>query len=204
MEYASVAVISDRQGKPVRFAGDALALIYRKENGVWAHSGTVPFCIGEKATPARLRESLRDFIAALGETRVLIAASISGLAYSVLDQRGFRLCTLDAFDPECLDALMEALNAPPEDPAVENRPTAAGDPGVYECDLTLMLREYPELSSKKILLPFLDAAAFAELRITCGHVPPWLPPELKRRGFVHEVYDLEDGKALLRVYPAPR
>ncbi|MDR1947313.1 MAG: hypothetical protein LBQ51_09150 [Desulfovibrio sp.] len=201
MEYAAVAVITDRQGKLARFSDDVLARVYRREKSGWVLSAAVPFLAEPGENPARMRGRLRDFVAALGDTRILIAASISGIAYSVLDQRGFRLCEMDGFDPECLDALIESLNAPSNASDVPDRPMATGEPGVYECDLMLMLREYPELSSKKILLPFLADAAFTELRIACGHVPPWLPPEMKRRGFVCKGPTAEGGKLRLLIYP---
>ncbi|MDR2123830.1 MAG: hypothetical protein LBP38_02460 [Desulfovibrio sp.] len=206
MEYAAVAVVTDGQGKLARFADGASAWVYRRENNAWRCSGEVPLHmertpVSDAATQAGLRDRLRDFIAALGDTRILIAVSISGIAYTVLDQRGFILCEMDDFDPECLDALTEALNTGTDAPALPDRPMPAGEPGVYVCDLALLLREYPELSSKKILLPFLAESVFTELRVLCGHVPPWLPPELQRRGFTCKGPQPADGKLLLRVYP---
>ncbi|MDR2669133.1 MAG: hypothetical protein LBC14_04170 [Desulfovibrio sp.] len=224
MEYTSVAVVTDGQGKLATFADGVSAGVYRRENNAWRCCGTVPLRVegarpsgpepGEAGdgehrgtalafteTPAGLRDRLRGFVAALGDTRILVAVSISGIAYTVLDQRGFVLCEMDDFDPECLDALTETLNTPPDAPAVPDRPAPTGEPGVYVCDLVLMLREYPELSSKKILLPFLAESSFTELRVLCSHMPPWLPPELQRRGFICKEPSTGNGKLLLRIYP---
>ncbi|MDR1685103.1 MAG: hypothetical protein LBR82_01435 [Desulfovibrio sp.] len=224
MEHTSVAVVTDGRGKLARFADGVFVRVYSRENNTWRCAETVPLRMertrppgpepgesvsGEHSgsasafaeTPAGLRAGLREFVAALGDTRILVAVSISGIAYTVLDQRGFVLCEMDDFDPGCLDALTEALNAPPAVSPAPDRPMPTGEPGVYACDLVLTLRAYPELSSKKILLPFLAESAFTELRVLCGHVPPWLPPELQRRGFACEGPQAADGKLLLRISP---
>ncbi|MDR2572779.1 MAG: hypothetical protein LBC94_00290 [Desulfovibrio sp.] len=200
MEDSSVAVIVDRQGKIASFPGNVLARIYHKRDGVWGCGRIVAFSPGaERGLPA-VRDSLREFIADLGQTRILVAASISGIAYSLLNQRGFRLCEMDGFAPDCLDDLVESVKYEPA-PVLSPHPEEIS-PGIYRCDLMVILREYPDLSSKKILRPFFDGTPFVELRLLCGHIPPWLAPELKARGLVHSDPVAADGKLLVSIRTA--
>ncbi|MDR1659669.1 MAG: hypothetical protein LBR94_04925 [Desulfovibrio sp.] len=203
MEYTSVAVVTDRQGNLARFSDDVLVTVYRKHAGGWICGKSIRFCVEPGQDLAGMRGKLRDLAEALGRTRILLAASVSGIACSVLDQRGFRLCEMSGFspgEPDVLDALAERASAPAQ--SVPSPSPAEISPGVYQCDLTDILREYPDLSSKKILRPFFDKTPFAELRIACGHVPPWLLPELKERGLEHDGPRPENGKLWLRVRPS--
>ncbi|MDR3361267.1 MAG: hypothetical protein LBO64_00185 [Desulfovibrio sp.] len=203
MTSESVAVVTDELGELTRFAGNMRVAVYRKTAGVWACQETIPFCVDEGENLARMRDKLRDFVARLGDTRILAATAITGVAYAVLDQRGFRLCEMDSFSHGCLDALVEEANAPARTPAVFDHPEATSIPGHYVCDLTAILREYPELSSKKILRPFFDGTPFIELQIFFGHMPPWLLPELAQRGLGCDKSVASDGRLCLRVFPLP-
>jgi hypothetical protein len=53
---------------------------------------------------------------------------------------------------------------------------------MFRLDLSAALAARPDLTSKKILRPFLDRAAFLELRVLFDHLPPWLEAELGARG----------------------
>ncbi|MDR2054706.1 MAG: hypothetical protein LBQ10_02365 [Desulfovibrio sp.] len=203
MKYTSVAVVTDSQGNLARFSGNALVTVYHKHAEGWICGKSIRFCVEPGQDMAGMRNRLRDLVEALGRTRILLAASISGVACSALDQRGFRLCEMDGFSPEepdVLDALAERASAPARS-APAPRPVEIS-PGVYQCDLLDILGEYPDLSSKKILRPFFNETPFAELRITCSHIPPWLLPELKERGLEHDGPAPESGRLRLRVRPA--
>ena len=203
MEYASVAVVTDRQGNLARFADDVLVTVYHRQAWGWTCGKSIRFCVEPGLDPAGMRGRLRGLVEALGRTRILLAASVSGIAYSVLDQMAFRICEMDGFspeEPEVLDALAESASAP----AKSAPPPCPAEisPGVYQCDLMDILGEYPDLSSKKILRPFFSETPFVELRIACGHVPPWLLPELKERGLEHDGPASENGKLWLRIRPS--
>ncbi|MDR1777370.1 MAG: hypothetical protein LBR31_06035 [Desulfovibrio sp.] len=185
MEYESIAVVVDRQGQLTRFSDDILVNVYHRQGKTWVCTERMPFFLDPGLDLAGMRDKLRALIDSLGQTRILLAASICGVAYSVLDQRGFRLCEMDSFSPEeadVLDALVERVVAPVKAPSPPYPAEIA--PGVYQCDLTEVLREHPDLSTKKVLRPFFDKTPFVELRMAFSHVPPWLLPELVERGLV--------------------
>lgn len=148
-----------------------------------------------------MRDKLRHLVATLGNTRILVATSISGIAYSVLDQRGFRLCEMDGFTPDILDALVESVNTPIGMQGIADHPVETSTPGHYVCDLTAILKEYPDLTSKKVLRPFFENTPFIEVQVLFGHMPPWILPELAERGLGCDKADADDGKVRLRIFP---
>lgn len=198
MNEPLVAVIIDEQGRISPFPGNAPAKIYHRWGDVWVCRESVAFSVEKEWNSAIIRDRLQLFIAALGQTRILAASSISGIAYSLLNRHGFKLCEMGGFSPDCLDALVESVKT-----ATESVPTLPHpieiSPSIYQCDLTVVLQEYPDLSSKKVLRPFFDKTPFVELRLSCGHMPPWLTSELKMRGLVHSKPVATDGKLLVSI-----
>jgi Fe-only nitrogenase accessory protein AnfO len=202
-EPVSVAVIRDGNGDLSSLGDSALIEIHRKgRRRGWKCVRTIPWTPGPDRSPAAVRGAVADLAAALEDARILVGTSVSGIAYTVLDQRGFCICELDAFSPDCLDALTAALEAPPREAAVPDRPWESGTPGVYDFDLAPALAAYPDLSSKKILRPFLRGGHFSLLRLSCGHLPPWLLPELAGLGLE---WRREEGDATrLDIFPQTR
>ncbi|MFA9380069.1 MAG: Fe-only nitrogenase accessory AnfO family protein, partial [Acetanaerobacterium sp.] len=53
-------------------------------------------------------------------------------------------------------------------------PTPSDGDGRYFLDLIALQNEHPEVSSKQVLLPFLESTPFFQLDLVCTHLPPWL------------------------------
>lgn len=201
MPGTTVAVIKDGKGEIASFANAAFIEEFVWKEGAWSLGRSFPFGLGGAGTPSTARAKARELLAALGGTRVLVGRAISGVAYTVLDQAGLALCEMDAFSPDCLDALAETINTPESGPAVPDKPVETGVPGCYVLDLKAALAAWPDLSSKKILRPFLKNTFFVELNLLCAHVPPWLPPELEGRGMTYR--EAPSGGDVTLVIAAP-
>ena len=200
MIRASVAVLRDDAGELSGFSTAVAVDVYRKQRQrEWKRVRAIPFSAGSR--PPAMRKAAQALSAELEDTRILLGTSLSGLAYTTLDQLGFLLCETERFCPERLDALLEALKTPPAENPAPDRPQESDTPGLYRLDLTLALKTHPDLSSKLILRPFLRETPFSLLELSCGHVPPWLPPELESRGLGCSRSPLPGGGILLRIFP---
>ncbi|MDR1857216.1 MAG: hypothetical protein LBR22_08715 [Desulfovibrio sp.] len=200
MDAVSVAVMERPDGYLAPLAGDVVVAIYRRSSEGWSREVEGECRLDAGAGLAGMREGLRGLVPLLGTARIVVAREVGGVAVSMLDQRGFRLCGMDRFDAGCLDALCEEIRSGEEegDVRVPPRPVETDVPGRYVCDLTAILRDHPELSSKKVLRPFLDTTPFVELEVRFGHVPPWLPEELDRRGLS---WDDDPDRDSMRIFP---
>jgi len=74
-------------------------------------------------------------------------------------------------------AMADAKKRLAEDAFKIASPTETDIDGVYTLDLVTALEEFPELSSKMILKPFLKSTPFTELTLICRHLPHWLETE---------------------------
>lgn len=123
-------------------------------------------------------------LAALAEGAQAVAgAAIAGKAYAVLNRLGKHIFEIADITPAQLSgiaedvALAEAKNVLAEDAFQTARPLETEIQGVYTLDLVTALEEYPEMSSKMILKPFLRSTPFTELTVICRHIPHWLEGE---------------------------
>ena len=76
-------------------------------------------------------------------------------------------------------------------------------PGANKGDISLNLEEVmlknPDLSSKKILIPYLKAKEFNNLDIIFSHIPKWFDTELAFLGFKYEIVSELSNKITIRI-----
>ncbi|MDR3154997.1 MAG: hypothetical protein LBW85_12215 [Deltaproteobacteria bacterium] len=140
-----------------------------------------------------------------GRVAAVAARSFPGVTREVLTRNGFALCEIGGFRPEDLARIAEGLGVP----EAEGRPPAPAAPretgegaGAYFLDMKEALNANPQLTSKKLLLPFFEGTRFTRLDFVFDHFPPWLTGELARRGWAHEVSPVKGG-VLVKVFAVP-
>ncbi|MDR0548405.1 MAG: hypothetical protein LBI10_03195 [Deltaproteobacteria bacterium] len=117
-------------------------------------------------------------------TSILVAEKFAGILPSRLVAKDVKNLLEGDFGLDYLTTAINMalnLNKNEEEPK-KIEPLATG-PGQYFLDLKAALAKEPDLSSKKILRPFLQTVNFKELTIKCDHAPPWLPLETAKMGY---------------------
>lgn len=202
MKSAGVAVICDDLGKPAPFSGECDLDVYRRGRGArraWKCVTHMRFSLGPDKSGEGVRRAVEKLAGDLEDVRVLVASGVGGIAYAVLRREGFAVFEMAEFSPDCLDDLLREVEEPRVGEDVPQYPAEAS-PGFYVFDLAAALAAHADLSSKMMLRPFFDKARFRRLELRCGHVPPWLLPELDRRGMAF-CLRREEGVAILDIFP---
>ena len=206
-----VAAFTDREGNPSDFFGAQILLVYTKDTeGNWCKEERAQLTPGKPLKVSDIRDEAKRRLEIFRDCDALITTEISGIPYTVFDRAGIAMMTTSTRLIEVLAAISketsaaskekdqhaEDLNAEREpgtaDPGIA--PVALREPGVYHLDLASVLRKHPELSSKKILVPFLRETPFMELRLICEHVPPWL-----ERDPAFQIRTTEDATGMVAV-----
>jgi hypothetical protein len=131
----------------------------------------------------------------------LVAKEIIGIPYHILCKTGLEVLEADDISDKLFDEIYEDFLMKKEDnPQVIEmtppNPIPVDDEGNYYLDFIKAIKSHPELSSKKMLIPFLTNDLFFSLRIRCEHIMPWLDDFIKIHGLrmdpEHEdgVYDV--------------
>ncbi|MDR1656688.1 MAG: hypothetical protein LBT47_03895 [Deltaproteobacteria bacterium] len=179
----TAAVIRGADGKISDLLHGTVIEIFRDPgNGSWEKIDSWCFTGLHQLSSKELRPTLEVLTQRLAGVNLAVGSSFAGLVCQSLTRVGINLCRMDDFDPQCLSELAEAVLAPPEEPAVVVPVEIEPGSGLFELDLNAALASNPDLSSKKILRPFFDQTPFLELRLFFDHFPPWLAPELEKRG----------------------
>ena len=75
--------------------------------------------------------------------------------------------------------------------------------GINKGDLSLKMEEIllknPELTSKKILIPYLKNVKFKRLDVICSHIPKWFNTDLGVLGFEYEILKELPNKITVRI-----
>lgn len=178
-----MAVFCDDGGCLARFEAMTNFVFYSKTDAGWDKSDRVPFSCDLSGGLASIRENISQMLGAFNDCRIIIAKSITGIPYQIFDRAGFIICESQSFDLELLAAIQADLICQDEEAQADTKllartPEATDIPGYYRFDLSQVQRKYPELSSKKALLPFLKETPFYALEVVCDHIPPWFEQQL--------------------------
>ncbi len=109
----------------------------------------------------------------------LVGSEIVGIPYHTLCRTGLEVFEADEISKALFDAIFEDFIAEQnvmeeETDIIPPRPIPTDDEGNYYLDFRKAIKYHPDLSSKKMLLPFFENDLFYSLVIQCDHLMPWL------------------------------
>ncbi len=183
-----IAVFVNQEGNTGNFNSRGIIRVYEKDINHWSVVDSFSFDLGQSQSPAIMRENLKTFMKQLSDCNVLVGDKIIGLAYNVLDRSGIHIWEFKGKPEEFLDIVWrkeldmeQELNDDKKDPFV--------DLGCqrYYVNIKDILLANGDVTSKKLLFPFLDRVTFEELHVVFSHIPPWLGPEIDKRGMTMSI-----------------
>lgn len=193
----NIAVFTGSEGKTIPIDMDGDFLIFKKVDGKWKVIDTIAFSMDKTGGMAGLRKQLKDLGQQLKCCGNIVASKITGLPYTVLDPLGFELWEIEGLAETFLEEIvMENAAIDSEDVADETlKPMKIDDQGRYYFDMKGLLKKLKgSKSSKELLIPFFETVDFTELKVLCGHVPPWFEKKLSAYKLTYEVNDRGQGE----------
>ncbi|MDR2295829.1 MAG: radical SAM protein [Clostridiales Family XIII bacterium] len=175
-----IAVFADKSAALCGFFDADRFLIFEKRADAWTRAREIAFERIVPSASAQTRKRTEALLPLLGACKILAGGALLGIPYTVFDRAGFHIFEIGGVRDEIFDGILadirraDSARGDGERPVAEAVPAETDVPGVYALDLIALLRERPELSSKKALAGFLENTPFSELRLTCKHVPPWI------------------------------
>lgn len=127
-----------------------------------------------------VREATQGLVTLLEECNTVAFGEITGIPYTVFDHAGFQIFSIPDDSQETLVGIAKDIDQMQREEEEKKKeagkavPMETETPGVYYLDLVKVQELHPELSSKKVLMEFLQTTPFLELKLNCAHVPPWI------------------------------
>ncbi len=188
----TIGIFTDDNSMTLSMDENGIFQIYVKVNEQWTVKEKITFGIEQEKGIAHVRQQFRDLAVTLENCDVIIAKKINGLAYTILDPKGFELWEIDGPVEAFLEDAVREAEAEVKEESVEAlmTPQKINEGGCYFINLKEVMKKLEgEKSSKQIMMPILEKRQFLELSVICSHVPPWFEKVLDGYGLMMEVTD---------------
>jgi len=204
--YMEIAVFQDNSGKTQSFLEPGIIKVYSKDMGEWIVTKEIIFTIDNIVGLKAVRESIIKMAEELGECKVVVGSEIKGIVYNVLDGMGFNTWELEGQLSELLEYVFEKEEEEAKESALESKTSTSPQikqlkDGTYFLDLKSIQENDVNITSKGILVPFLNTTAFYQLEIICKHIPHWFEPEFKKLNLKMLSQSIKQNEIKVTVYP---
>lgn len=155
---------------------------------------------------AEVRMAVKDIIKQLGDVKIIVASEIPGIASGTFQASGFDIFFVENSVPDILSSIkkemLETIEEGHKEPSKFDI-TQFLKPGVNKGDFSINIEEimfkHPDLTSKKILIPYLKNGEFNSLDVICSHIAKWFITDLSSMGFEYETVNESLNKVTVRV-----
>lgn len=201
-----IAVIENGSKQTSSLFKPGLITIYEEDGREWK----VLDCLENKVCNAKgmaeVRTAVTDIIKQLGDVKIVVASEIPGIASGTFQAAGFDIFLVENSVLDILDSvkkeMLESIEGRQNEPSKFDI-TQFLKPGVNKGDFSINIEEimfkHPDLTSKKILVPYLKNEEFNSLDVVCSHIPKWFITDLSSMGFEYETVNESLNKATIRV-----
>jgi Fe-only nitrogenase accessory protein AnfO len=201
-----IAVVEDNNKKTSSIFEPGFVATYEEDGGEWKVLNRFENKVCNAKGMAAVRMAVADTIKQLGDVKIVVAGEIPGIASGTFQAAGFDifivensvLDILDSVKKEMLEAIEERQKEPVKFDIMQFL-----EPGVNKGDLSLniekILSKNPELTSKKILIPYLKNGEFNRLDVICSHTPKWFITDLGALGFEYETVNESLNRKTVRI-----
>ena len=173
-----IAVIMNRQGKISSFIEGQYVKVFEKHSK-WEVVNEISLNAEVTKEMKEVRGYYMKIASKLRGCKIIIVTKAVGIPYSVFYGNDFSVWELEGDPLVHLDNILlkERLHADEVKRLQEEDDVYKIKEGHYIVDLSRLEITKPELSSKKVIIPFMKKTKFKVLEVHCCHVPPWLIKE---------------------------
>ena len=201
-----IAVVENSNQKTSSIFEPGFVAIYEEKGGEWKVLNRFENKVCNAKGIATVRMAVADTIKQLDDVKIVVASEIPGIAFSTFQAAGFDiflvqnslLDVLDSVKKEILEVIEERQKEPYKFDIMKFL-----KPGMNKGDFCLNMEEIlsknPELTSKKILIPYLKNGEFNRLDVICSHIPKWFNTDLGGLGFEYETVNELPNKTTVRI-----
>ena len=201
-----IAVVENNDQKTSSIFEPGFIVIYEEDREEWKVLNRFENKVCNAKGMAAVRLAVADIIKQLGDVKMVVASEIPGIAFGTFQAAGFEIIlvennalnVLDSVKKEMLELIEERKEKPRGFDILQFL-----EPGMNKGDFSLnmdkLLLMNPELTSKKILIPYLKNGEFDRLDVICSHIPKWFNIDLGVLGFGYEIMDELPNRKTVRI-----
>jgi Fe-only nitrogenase accessory protein AnfO len=201
-----IAVVENDNQKTSSIFEPGFIATYEEDGGEWKVLNRFENKVCDAKGIAAVRIAVADTVMQLGDVKILVASEIPGIAFGVFQASGFDIFLVENSVLDVLDSvkkeMLEVIEKRQEKPCKFDIMQFL-EPGMNKGDFSLNMEEIllknPDLTSKKILIPYLKNGGFNRLDIICSHIPKWFYTDLGILGFEYETVNESLNRKTVRI-----
>ncbi|RLM32186.1 Fe-only nitrogenase accessory protein AnfO [Brenneria salicis] len=199
-----IAVFIDSQGEIASVFTPGIVRVFTCYGDHWRPVKDIPYALGQEMDLTEIRTRTLAMLTELTACRHFVALDIHGALRAWFDGMGITMWQCRGASEACLSAVYHSVRrrALPQVAAQQTYIQAGTDDGEYHINLMTALASDAGLTSKQLLLPFLQARAFTRLNVICDHLPKWFAQQLPALNLALVVNPQPQGFLLATIHPA--
>jgi len=204
---ALIAVLLNSNGETSSWLDNGTIKLYEKFNEEWIESKHITYSISSDSNLINLRKYLSELVEKLGDCKVFVAKEISGLLFSILESYNFNMYELQGIPHNFLESVLSSVEKLKIDEILSKSqsednffPDRIDNVGNYSINLKKLLDSDRTITSKQILIPFLEKNIFKTLEVIFDHIPKWFEKDLSKMGFSFYTTTDNDGMICSLIY----
>ncbi|OPY56170.1 MAG: Iron only nitrogenase protein AnfO (AnfO_nitrog) [Pelotomaculum sp. PtaU1.Bin035] len=188
----SIAVYVGENGETTSLFNQGRLVVYQKKKGKWSSMKEMDFSPDGSRGIKELRKKMEEVLEFLGNCRVIVGLSITGVPYYELEKCRFSVWEFEGRPLEFLDYVLEkeeekqSLEDAEQNACLRFIPIETSS-GNYQISIKEIQEKDIGLTTKQVLLPVLRKGNFNSLEVICSHVPPWLEAGLLSNCYCGEI-----------------
>ncbi len=208
-----IAVCVNTEGITSTLEDGHLVKLYEQKEEQWVSLEEFPCSLELTNGISAVKDTITKLLMQLTDCKIFVATKISGQLYYLLEANHFNSYEAEGHPLLFLDSIYEnelqerTLKASNETSILNKTDFALTNlfieeiahSGYYHINLRSALLQYPALSSKKLLKPFLKKKEFKELNILCDHCPKWFETELHSMGLQYTNQYQSNNECQIRI-----
>ena len=188
-----ISVVESNDQKTSSIFEPGFIVTYEENGGGWKILNRFENKVCSAKSIAAVRMAVEDTIKQLDNVKIVVASEIPGIAFGIFEVASFEIFLVEKSRFDALDSVKKEMGEIIE--KQQEKPSKFDimqflEPGTNKGDFCLnmekILSKNPQLTSKKILLPYLKNGEFNRLNVICSHIPKWFTTNLRVLGFEYE------------------
>ncbi|MBP2650433.1 MAG: anfO [Firmicutes bacterium] len=176
-----IAVFCNADGLSAVLGEAGKIIVFRRSSGVWEVVREKDCFLDARAGLRQMRQQIKDILGFLESCRIFVAAQVTGVPYYELEKAGFSVWEYSGDPIHYLENIwlqeeQDTVAVDQESPSVRTVLVSPIEkkPGYFTVSLKEIQQKNAGVTSKQVLLPFINRRQFQILEIECTHLPPWL------------------------------
>lgn len=201
-----IAVVENSKQQTSSIFEPGFISTYEEDGGEWKVLNRFENKVCNAKGMAAVRMAVADIVKKMEDVKIIVAGKIPGIASGTFQAAGFDIFLVENSALGVLDSIKKETLV-----VIEDRQKESGkfdimeylEPGENKGDFSINIEKImfknPELTSKKILTPYLKNGEFNRLDIICSHIPKWFVTDLGIMGFEYETVSESLNRKTVRI-----